>query len=120
LTSEHIRAARALLRWEQSELANRSGVWKPTIARLEAKPGPLAAHGPTIAALKSALEKAGVEFLNHGRPGVRLIESRHELRVSGFVSPPIVLDPDETGECCGWGSRNRWAAVAHCGASLFS
>lgn len=73
LTSEHIRAARALLRWEQTQLASRSGVSKPTIARLEAKPGPLSAHGPTIAALRSALEHAGIEFLNDGRPGVRLI-----------------------------------------------
>jgi predicted transcriptional regulator len=72
LTSEHLRAARALLRWEQTELANRSGVSKPTIARLEAKPGTISAHGPTIAALRSALEQAGIEFLNDGRPGVRL------------------------------------------------
>jgi transcriptional regulator with XRE-family HTH domain len=72
LTSEHLRAARALLRWEQTELANRSGVSKPTIARLETKPGPVSAHGPTIAALKSALEAAGVEFLNGEAPGVRL------------------------------------------------
>lgn len=72
LTSEHLRAARALLRWEQTELANRSGVSKPTIARLEAKPGVISAHAPTIAALRSALEQAGIEFLNDGRPGVRL------------------------------------------------
>ncbi len=72
LTSEHLRAARALLRWEQTELAKRSGVSKPTIARLEAKPGLLSAHGPTIAALKLALQQAGIEFLNDGRPGVRL------------------------------------------------
>ena len=72
LTSEHIRAARALLRWEQTELAKWSGVSKPTIARLEAKPGELGAHAPTIAALKAALESAGIEFLNGGSPGVRL------------------------------------------------
>jgi predicted transcriptional regulator len=72
LTSEHLRAARALLRWEQAELAHRSGVSKPTIARLEAKSGTISAHGPTIAALMSALEQAGIEFLNDGRPGVRL------------------------------------------------
>lgn len=72
LTSEHIRAARALLRWEQTELAARSGVSKPTIARLEAKPGVMSAHGPTIAALRSAFEQAGIEFFNDGRPGVRL------------------------------------------------
>jgi transcriptional regulator with XRE-family HTH domain len=72
LTSEHLRAARALLRWDQTELAKRSGVSKPTIARLEAKPGLLVAHGPTIAALKLALEAAGIAFSNGDEPGVLL------------------------------------------------
>jgi hypothetical protein len=46
----------------------------PTIKRLESKPGPLAAHGSTLAALRKALESAGVEFIdeNGGGPGVRL------------------------------------------------
>ena len=37
MTSEHVRAARMLLRWEQKNLARRSGVSLPTIKRLEAK-----------------------------------------------------------------------------------
>ena len=72
VTSELIRAARMMLRWEQRVLAEKSGVSLPTIGRLEAKPGPLAAEKPTIARLKTALEEAGVEFTNGGRPGVRL------------------------------------------------
>jgi transcriptional regulator with XRE-family HTH domain len=72
MTSELIRAARALIRWEQKQLAEASGVSIPTIKRLEAKPGVLAGHSQTIAALKRALEGAGVEFTNGGRPGVRL------------------------------------------------
>ena len=78
LTSEQIRAARALLRWEQKDLASASGVSLPTIKRLEAKPGPLNAHGPTINALRSALLDAGVQFIseNGGGPGVRL---RHPI-----------------------------------------
>jgi transposase len=39
---------------------------------LEAKRGILAAHHSTVAALKRALESAGVEFTNGGSPGVRL------------------------------------------------
>ena len=35
ITSELIRAARALLRWEQRHLAHASGVSLPTIKRLE-------------------------------------------------------------------------------------
>jgi transcriptional regulator with XRE-family HTH domain len=74
LTSELIRAARALLRWEQKTLAEASAVSLPTIKRLEGKPGLLGAHQPTENALRSALEAAGVEFIpeNGGGAGVRL------------------------------------------------
>jgi hypothetical protein len=74
LTSELIRAARALLRWEQRNLSEASSVSLPTIKRLEAKRGTLIAHSSTIAALRNALEKAGVEFIdeNGGGLGVRL------------------------------------------------
>ena len=74
LTSELIRAARALLRWDQRKLAEASSVSLPTVKRLEAKPGALFAHAPTLAALTRALEVAGVEFIdeNGGGAGVRL------------------------------------------------
>jgi transcriptional regulator with XRE-family HTH domain len=72
LTSELIRAARALLRWEQRHLADASSVSLPTIKRLEAKPGMLVAHNSTIRALQNAFEAAGVEFTDGDRPGVRL------------------------------------------------
>ena len=74
LRSEVIRAARALLRWEQRDLAKASSVSLPTIKRLESTPGAMAAHMSTIAALKNAIESAGVEFIdeNGGGPGVRL------------------------------------------------
>jgi predicted transcriptional regulator len=72
LTSELIRAARALLRWQQRNLADASSVSLPTIKRLESRPGILTAHGSTVAALKRALEGAGVEFTNGDQPGVRM------------------------------------------------
>lgn len=74
LTSELIRAARALLRWDQRHLAETSSVSLPTIKRLESKPGALVAHASTLAALTRVLEEAGVEFIpeNGGGPGVRL------------------------------------------------
>jgi hypothetical protein len=45
----------------------------PTIKRLESKPGIMGAHVSTVAALRKALEAAGVEFIdeNGGGPGVR-------------------------------------------------
>ena len=71
-TSELVRAARALLRWDQRQLAKASSVSLPTIKRLEAKPGILIAHAVTLIAIRNALEAAGVEFTNGERPGVRL------------------------------------------------
>jgi transcriptional regulator with XRE-family HTH domain len=74
LRSEVIRAARALLRWEQRDLAEASSVSLPTIKRLESQPGAMAAHMSTVSALRKALEAAGIEFIdeNGGGPGVRL------------------------------------------------
>jgi transcriptional regulator with XRE-family HTH domain len=72
ITSEQIRAARALLRWEQQRLAEASGISLPSIKRLESKPGELAAYDTTVAKLKDALETAGVIFTNDDAPGVKL------------------------------------------------
>ncbi len=76
LTSEQIRAARALLRWEQKNLAAAAGVSVETIKRLEKKPGRVSAYVQTVDAIRGALETAGVEFLNGDAPGVRLHASR--------------------------------------------
>jgi predicted transcriptional regulator len=73
-SSELLRAGRALLRWEQRDLSTASSVSLPTIKRLESKPGIMAAHLSTVAALRKALETAGIIFIdeNGGGPGVRL------------------------------------------------
>ena len=74
MTSEQIRAARMLLRWEQKDLAEKSGVSLPSIKRLETTPGELKAYGRTLDAMRDALEAAGVVFVepNGLGPGVRL------------------------------------------------
>jgi transcriptional regulator with XRE-family HTH domain len=72
ITSEQIRAARSLLRWEQRDLARASGVGLSNIKRLETIPGPLAAREGTIEALRRALEAAGIDFTDGARPGVRM------------------------------------------------
>lgn len=63
LTSAQIRAARALLRWEQKDLMKASKVSLPTIKRLEVKAGPLGAHEVTVDAIIRAFDTAGVEFI---------------------------------------------------------
>lgn len=78
LSSEQIRAARALIRWDQIHLAEEAGVSVETIKRLEKIKGPLlTATGTTLAKIEHALRNAGVIFLADGEtaaggPGVRL------------------------------------------------
>jgi transcriptional regulator with XRE-family HTH domain len=59
-----------LLDWSRDELADRCGVAKRTIVRFEASEGET--RGATLAAIRTALEAAGVEFTNGDAPGVKL------------------------------------------------
>jgi transcriptional regulator with XRE-family HTH domain len=71
LSSEQLRAARALKRIDQATLATMAGVSVETIKRLEKLSGALlSANGKTLAAIQSSLEAAGVEFI--GDDGVRV------------------------------------------------
>ena len=76
LRSEQIRAARALLRWDQKQLAAAANISVQTIKRLEGMPGKVSAYTGTVDAITKALEAAGVEFTNDDAPGVRLRPSR--------------------------------------------
>lgn len=69
-----IKAARALVGMSQADLAKAAGVSVPTIKRLEAQDGDLAGRASTIAAIRAALESAGMVFLeaNGNGPGVAL------------------------------------------------
>lgn len=61
-----IKAARALLDWSQSDMAAASGVSEPTIKRLEAAVGDLGGRADTIDKIVTALESAGVVFIETG------------------------------------------------------
>ena len=79
LTSDQIRAARALVRWSARELAERAGVSLPTIQRIEAAEGLPSTSVKTLDAVRRALEEAGVEFTpdtGADGPGVRLKKPR--------------------------------------------
>lgn len=73
LTGEQLRAARAMLKMEQGELAELSGVSIETIKRLERLEGPISANSMTLDALQKTLERDGVVFLpgEDDLPGVR-------------------------------------------------
>ncbi len=60
-----VKAARALLGWEQSRLAQAAGVSLPTIHRLE-KLGPERCSLGNLFRIQAALSAAGVEFIGKG------------------------------------------------------
>jgi transcriptional regulator with XRE-family HTH domain len=66
ITPEQIRAARALLRLEQAELAQRAHVSVVTIRRLEAVDGSGRVTPMTVEGIRQVLEQAGAEFIPDG------------------------------------------------------
>jgi len=82
ITIRQVKAARALLGWSQSDLAVRSGISEPTIARLESLDGELGGRANTAEKIRAALESAGLEFLdeNGAGLGVRFRKSRRSKR----------------------------------------
>jgi hypothetical protein len=76
ISGAQMRAARALLRWTALDLAKASKVGVATIRRVEVVDGDISATKANQAALRRALEAAGVEFIdeNGGGAGVRLRE----------------------------------------------
>ena len=71
ITGDQLRAARVLVRREQSELAAEAGVSTDTIKRLERFVGAVSANISTVDAVVAALRLFGAEFTNGGQPGVR-------------------------------------------------
>jgi len=72
ITSAQCRAARGLLGWSQTDLSAASKTATKTIADFER--GARAPYPRTLEDVRSALEKAGIVFIesNGGGPGVRL------------------------------------------------
>src|SRR5262249_10112919 len=81
LTSDQLRAARALLRGSVEDLSRRSSVSLRTIRRAEVAEQCTTMTTPNNSAIRRALEDAGVEFIdeNGGGPGVRL-RKRKQLK----------------------------------------
>lgn len=78
VTGAQLRAARALLKWSAQDSANRAGLNRRTVERLEAEDGTPATRVQTLEALKAVYESAGVEFIGMPEegPGVRLWKDR--------------------------------------------
>jgi len=63
ISNLQIRAARALLGWSQSRLAEEAGVSVITVKRLEAAEETLPARYETVVRVVDALVAAGIDFL---------------------------------------------------------
>ncbi|PKP66227.1 MAG: transcriptional regulator [Alphaproteobacteria bacterium HGW-Alphaproteobacteria-7] len=80
ITSQQMRAARALLEIDQRQLAELSGLSLPTIQRMEASGGQVRGMIDTLVKVVAAFETAGVELIGENAPsagsgrGVRLRE----------------------------------------------
>lgn len=69
ITSDQIRAARALLRWSGKDLAEKTGLGFSTLMRLESLQGVPGAQAKTLETIQKALEDAGIEFIGTPESG---------------------------------------------------
>ncbi len=75
ITVAQLRAARGLVGWTQTRLAEASGLALSTIKRMEASEDLLRGTAENVWKVEQALENAGVAFIDEGNelgPGVRL------------------------------------------------
>jgi DNA-binding XRE family transcriptional regulator len=81
ITSQQMRAARALLEIDQRQLAELADLSLPTIQRMEASDGQVRGVVATLVKVISALERGGIELIGENAPsigvgrGVRLRET---------------------------------------------
>jgi predicted transcriptional regulator len=71
-----IRAGRGALSWSQQQLAEKSGVSLPTVARLEASSG--SPKLETVSRLIGAIEKAGIRFEWNQAEGFTMVFTRRK------------------------------------------
>jgi transcriptional regulator with XRE-family HTH domain len=66
ITAAQLRAARALLGFDQKRLAEAAGLSVPTIQRMEASEGVVRGTVDSLTRLVGALQTAGVELIGEG------------------------------------------------------
>jgi transcriptional regulator with XRE-family HTH domain len=87
ITGEQLRAARAMLRLDQGQLAEQAGISTETLKRFEASEGPIKGRADNIISLERVLRSHGVEFIfgdssdddKKSGFGVRFAEDRTKL-----------------------------------------
>lgn len=102
ITSQQMRAARALLGLDQRQLAELAGLSLPTIQRMESSDGQVRGVVDTLVKVITALERAGIELLGENAPstgvgrGVRLRETAKGIRAGRGSS--LLYDKVAEGE----------------------
>jgi transcriptional regulator with XRE-family HTH domain len=86
ITPDQIRAARALLRMDQEELARRAHVSVVTVRRLEATNGMSKVSPGTFDEVQRALEAAGAEFIERGVRRRKRTPEEIEARVQTILA----------------------------------
>ena len=82
ITGAQIRQARKLVGWSVKELGGRAKLAASTVQRAECVDGEPSITEAQAAAIRKALETAGVEFINGDEPGVKLIpEGKTAMRL---------------------------------------
>ena len=82
ISAPQLRAARALLGFDQKKIAELAGLSVPTIQRMEASDGVIRGNVDSLMKLIGALDAAGIELIGEGAAsqtggrGVRLKEPR--------------------------------------------
>ncbi len=132
LYSEQLRAARALLRWEQATVAARARISVETVKRLERLDGPIVAvKVATIEAIRKALEAAGIDFIDPEEgvrgPGVALrwgvsIGDRTGKSGNGEEDSGGVKALEGTESMAAFWRENphAWAALSQTGRNVLS
>jgi transcriptional regulator with XRE-family HTH domain len=90
ITGEQVRAARALLRVDQKQIALAAGVSLETIKRLEAVEGPINVTSRTLSALRNAFLKLGVVFDGREDADLAVGWARRDV---GLIQRPSIPRP---------------------------
>jgi transcriptional regulator with XRE-family HTH domain len=102
ITSQQMRAARALLGMDQRQLAELAGLSLPTIQRMESSDGQVRGVVDTLVKVITALESAGIEIIGENAPsgglgrGVRLRETESGRKATQPSS--LLFDRADPGE----------------------
>src|SRR5262249_3116283 len=77
-----IRAARGFLDWTVRDLGKKAKVYFNTVHAIES--GKSNGRPETLAAIRKVLEKAGFEFINGKRPGVRIRDGKKRQKPADY------------------------------------